>query len=67
MADGVFDLVVVVAPLLDLVVLPLLEPVPLGEGHQRAGGLALRCHGSGSATAQSQGWALPVFFNFFTN
>ena len=41
LAQRLLDLVVVVASLLQRRVGPILEPVPAGHGHQRAGALVL--------------------------
>ena len=41
LAEGLLDLVVVVAAFLQRRVRPLLEPVPAGHGDQRAGALVL--------------------------
>jgi len=48
LADGLLDLVVVVAAFLQGRVVPLLEPIPVGQGHQGAGALVFAaCPNSG--------------------
>jgi hypothetical protein len=48
LADGLLDLVVVVAAFLQGQVIPLLEPIPVGQGHQGAGALVFAaCQNSG--------------------
>ena len=39
--NGLFDLLIVIPPLLDLAILALTEPVPVGQGHYGTGALVL--------------------------